>query len=145
MGIGRAGRLLNIGEGRIRTSVGDVVPDGVVEEQGVLQDDADVPPQGFLLELPQIASIQPDRTLSGIVKAHQQSHQRGFTRAAGPDNSDGLPWFDVKVDALQYRAVGLLIMEMHIVEYNFPLNVMNILRIGRPFLRCGRRCSPRTR
>src|SRR6202030_3568015 len=80
--------LLDIGAGRARTAVGDVVVDRVVEQHGVLRHDADRPPQALLRDIVDVLSVDFDRAGIDFVKTEEQARDRRFPGAARADDRD---------------------------------------------------------
>src|SRR5271170_6796471 len=69
---------------------GDVLVDGAIEEQALLQDDADVPAQPSRIDLAQIRSVQQNLSLVRQIEALDQLGERRFARAGRADDADDL-------------------------------------------------------
>jgi hypothetical protein len=65
-------------------AVGDVVFDGVVEQHGVLQDDADAGAQGLLLHVADVLAVDPDVSAGHVVEAEQQARMVDLPAPDGP-------------------------------------------------------------
>ena len=69
---------------------GDVLVDGAIEEQALLQDDADVPAQPSRIDLAQIRSVQQNLPFVRQIEALDQLGERRFARAGRADDADDL-------------------------------------------------------
>src|SRR5690606_35544076 len=106
--IAGAGGALDFWKGGGGLSVGDVVEDGVIEEERILKHDADMPSEGTLSERAQVLAIQQDASFPRIIEAHEECHQRGLAGAARADDRNGFTGADMKVDSGKERLVTLL-------------------------------------
>ncbi len=83
--------------------VGDVLPDGPGEEEGLLLDDADLLAQVAPRILPQLHPVQEDAPAGVVVEARQQVDQGGLARAGAPQDAHHLARGCVEIDPLQDR------------------------------------------
>ena len=79
--LARCGGLQNLGAAGARLAVGDVVPDGPVEQQRLLQYETDLPAEGLLLEEFHIDAVDFDGSGVGIVEARNQVDDGGLACA----------------------------------------------------------------
>lgn len=113
--LGEARRLLDLGAGRRRAAIGHVVVDGVVEEDGVLRNDADGGAQARLGHLPDVLPVDQDRALADIIEAEQEPADRRLAGTAGADDGHGVPRLDGEAHLVQdtsFRIIG----ESHLAE-----------------------------
>ena len=83
-------RFLDLGGRRPGAAIGDVVVDRVVEQHGVLRNDADGRAQARLGDVADVLPIDPHRTPVDIVEAEQQAPDRRFAGAARANDRDRL-------------------------------------------------------
>ena len=84
VGVGGFGSGLDISSVRgVQLAVGDVLPDGGAEEDRVLEDDPDLPPQGLELVVLYVHPVDTDGALLGLVEAQDQADERGFAGSRG--------------------------------------------------------------
>src|SRR6185369_16587608 len=86
-----------------RRAVGDVVPDGVVEQHGILADYTSQCPQRRQCRLPRIDAVDENASRRGLVKPGQQIDERAFAGAAGADERDDVALARAEADVAQYR------------------------------------------
>ena len=98
----RLGDLLVRG---VEPPVGDIVPDRAAEEEHVLLDDTDVPPQGGERHVAHVDAVDRDPPRVQLVEAGKQRADRGLARAAGADERDGLARVQAQVDAVEHATV----------------------------------------
>ncbi len=106
----RARRGLDLGQRRVGTAVRDVVRDRVVEEHGVLRDQADVAAQRPQRHVADVEVVDEDGPVGHVVEARQQVDERRLARAAEADDGDDLAGIDPERDAVEHRppfAVGV--------------------------------------
>src|SRR5258706_7495878 len=96
-------------------AVGDVVEDGVVEEDGVLRDDADRLAQARLRDIAQVLAVDADGARIDVVEAEQEARDRRLAAARRSDDGDGAAGRDGEGDALEDRP-PLVVAEAHILE-----------------------------
>ena len=86
---------------------GDVVADGVLEDEGALGDEGGV---GGDLVAGQVAYVHPvvaDGAVVGVDQAHEQGGEGGLARAGGADDGDGAAGGDVEVEAVEDGGAGV--------------------------------------
>ena len=98
---------------RVRRAVPDVVGDGAVEEEVVLQHDAEMAaivgqPQGH-----QIAAVHADDTPVRPVERHDEADERALARPGRSDQRRGRPGRRRERDVLQHRHAGV-VLEPHV-------------------------------
>ena len=81
--------------GRVEAAVPDVLPDGAVEQPGILQHHAEHLPELAAVEIADIVSVHQDSTRIDIVEPHKQLDHGGLAGAGRADNGDFLPGLHV--------------------------------------------------
>ena len=71
-------------------AVGDVVGDGVLEQDGFLGNDADLSAEAADAQVADVVAVDRDRPLVHVPEPGQQVHERGLAAAVGADQGDGL-------------------------------------------------------
>ena len=94
-GCGSADDLLICGTGGAE---GDIFADGIGEEGGLLEDDADLGAEGVEGGAADVAAIDADETGGGVVKAGQEADDGGLAGAGGAEQGDDLTGLDGEVD-----------------------------------------------
>ena len=135
-GLGGGHDLFDAGVG---TPVGDVVADGDREEEGLVEDHADVGPQAGQRQVTDIVVVDVDRTVAHVVEAgHQPGH--GGLAAAGPaDQRHRLPRPQMQVEAGQHVGIPAVfdrqghpavgpVGEAHVLEPHVALAVGQVHR-----------------
>ena len=112
---GGDGRLHNLLHRGVRHAVGDVLGDGAVEQEGILQHQGNLAAQGRQGHAADVLPVNPDCPLQGVVKPFQQGNQRGFPLPGGPHNGQHPPGGRRKAHVLQHGLL-LLIAEAHLLE-----------------------------
>ena len=102
------GRGLGIGER-------DVGGHAVVEQQRVLEHDADGMPDVVQRELPDVDAVDRDAAVSDVVEPHEQTGDRRLARPGGPDDRHRLPGLELEVEPPQDRH-GRVVAEVDVVE-----------------------------
>ena len=87
--------------GNVRLSVGDVVAHGVVEQDGVLGDDADLPPQRGQRDVAHVVAVDQDAAAAHVEEARDQVHQRALAGAARAHDGQHLALLHLQVDVAQ--------------------------------------------
>ena len=110
-----AGRFLDLLAAGLRPAVADVIEDRVVEQDGVLRDDADGRTQAVLGHLADVLTVDLDIAGIQVVEAEQQPADGGFAGAGMTDDGDRPSGRHVEGDALQDRP-PLIVTEADILE-----------------------------
>ena len=105
--VGGAGGLLDLFLGGIGAGEADVDGDGIVEEEGLLGDHADVGGEGSEGEVTQVDAIETDAALLGVIEARNEVGEGGLTGAAGADEGGELAGLDGEIDILEGDRAGL--------------------------------------
>jgi hypothetical protein len=114
--LGALGRALDGLPARVRIRVGDVVRDRVREQERVVVDDRDLPPQRGEVDPAQVGAVDPHAALRRVVEARQQLDQRGLARAGRADERHRGARLDHEVDVVE-DLLGLLgVAERDVVE-----------------------------
>ena len=85
----------------VRPGVEEVVPDGPVEQVGLLADDPDMAAQEGQVQLPDVMAAEGDRPSCRIIEPGDQVDQGGLAGARGPDHGDAVPAPELKGDIRQ--------------------------------------------
>src|SRR4030042_6280087 len=91
-----------------------------MEQEYILQDNADLLAQTFKCELADIIAIQSDATRGDIIKAGNQAYQSGFPHPSRTHQGDYLVGWDIQINILQDGGFGR-IFKIHILEGDIPL------------------------
>ena len=102
-------------------AVGDVLGDGAGEDDAVLRDNADLPPQGTEGDGLNVQSVDADSAGLRGVEAREQGEQGGFAAAVAADNGDGLALGDGEIDTAQGGGGGVGIGKRQVLEANLRL------------------------
>lgn len=81
------------------------IADARVEEESVLEDDADVLAQRFHRHVAHIPTVREYAASVGIVEAGEEACDRHLARAARPDEREQLPGFNSKGNIVQRRTI----------------------------------------
>ena len=84
VGVGVAGRLDDLFIGGLQPAVADVLGNRAREQQGLLQDQADLIAERTQGEFAGVNVVQKDPPALGIVKTGNKADERGLARAVGP-------------------------------------------------------------
>ena len=107
VGVGNLGSVHYLLVGSTVDAEGDVVVDGVVEENGLLVHIAHEGTQVVLGELPDVGAVDHDRALLHVVEAWQQVGQRCLAAAALSHQGHGLAARYVEVDAVDHPLLAV--------------------------------------
>lgn len=124
MGLGGFGGSNNIRAGGIGSSVGDVFGDGSEEEEGFLEDDADVLAVLGDGEGANIVSVDDDGAFLGIVEAADEIDEGAFACAAGADESDHFAGLDFEIDVVE--DFSGTVAEGEITDVDFAANASGV-------------------
>ncbi len=113
--LGGLGRGLDLGVGRVEAPVADVLPDRVVEDEGVLRHDRDLVYERLDLGLPQIDAIDRDPSLLRIVEARHEVHERRLAAARRADDRRHLARPCREAHVLEDGLLGV-VAERHVLE-----------------------------
>ena len=102
MGISQASRPHNLLTGRFGICECNVFTHRAAEQQWILRNNADLATQGIQLDLGDVIAIDQDSTLTRLIQARQQLHQRALATAALADDADEGPRLDLEVDILEH-------------------------------------------
>ena len=114
---GRAGRGLHFLLRQVRCGDAQVLPQRPGEEEGLLQHDADIPPQMRQPDLPDIRSADgdPPAVFRKGIQPVQQVHHGGFARAGAAQDTQGGSGGNRQVDIVQHLRAAF-IGEGHMLE-----------------------------
>ena len=108
-------RLFYFGIAGIPAAVANVVPDGIVEQHGVLRHHADRGPQRRLRDVADILAIDQNPAARDVIETKQQARDGGFAGAGRSDDRDRLAGRHLKTEAFEERTLGI-VREPHILE-----------------------------
>ena len=91
VGVRRPCRGRDLLDARIGRSVRDVAGNRVVEQHGVLRDNADLAAQRRELHAPDVDAVDEDLAGADVVEPRQQVDECGLAGAAAPDHGNHLP------------------------------------------------------
>ena len=94
VGAGGAGGGDDFGRRCVGPAVGDVLGDRAVEQERLLQHDADVAAILFDRERADVGAIDENRAVGDVVEAADEIHERALAGAAGADEADHFARFD---------------------------------------------------
>ncbi len=106
VGIGGLGGRDHLGLGGIRAAEEQVLAHRAVEEEDILQDDADLPAQALEGVIVQVAAIQGDGAVGHVVEAGDQADQGGLAHAGGSDQGHHGFGGGLQADILQDADAG---------------------------------------
>ena len=86
---------------------GDVLANGVAEQECLLRNKADVLAQHFERELANRPPIDQHRAFGRVVDARNQRHQRGLARSGWSDDRQAGAFGHAQVDVLQHRFIAV--------------------------------------
>ena len=101
--------------GGVGAAVGDVGPDRVGEEEGVLEHHPERRPQLRQTQLPHRHAAEAHPPVLRVVEAGEQLGDRRLARARRPDQRHGLPRLDVQRQPVEHR-LAARVTEPHVVE-----------------------------
>ncbi|MNF61828.1 hypothetical protein D3C84_434920 [compost metagenome] len=107
VGIGNVCRGLNLGQGRRRVAVADVLFDAAEKQRRGLRDQSETTTQVQWIKLCQGHAIEQNTPVSRVVKTQQQVIHRRFSGAGRPDQSKGFTGVDRQtqtIDGIAFRS-----------------------------------------
>jgi len=123
-GVGKLGGALDLLAGSIRLAVGDVLPEGPVEEHALLQDVADLLAKRLLLEAPDVDAVDANNAIARIVETWHETDDGGFADAGGTDQGRDLAGLDAERHVLDDLLAGS-IAKRHVVELDLALELLD--------------------
>ena len=106
MDTGQARGLFDLRRAGRGLAIGDVVIDGIVEQHGVLGNDANGLAQAVLADLADILAVNFDRAAGDVVKAEQQAREGRFTGPRRPDDGHRAAGRHLEGDVFEDWPVG---------------------------------------
>ncbi len=97
------GRAPDVVVGRVGPAVRDVGPHRVGEEEGVLEDDADLAAERIERDVAHVDAVDRDRALLHVVEAREQQAHRRLARTRHADECDGLAGRDAQREVGEHR------------------------------------------
>src|SRR5262250_3393903 len=116
VGLSHARRPLDVRLARSRAAIGDVVTDGVGEEESLLGDNAYEGAQGGYGEITEIVAVERDASHLHVVEARHQVHERAFARPRHAHEGDHLALGHAERDVDQGVLGGIGIAEGDALE-----------------------------
>src|SRR5215204_467846 len=120
VGLREPGGLLDLLLGGVRPAERDVLAHRVREEERILRDDPDLPPQGDQLRLPHVETVDGHPAGGGVVEPRNQGRERRLAGARVADQCDCAAGLELEVDVAEHRALEV-IAEGDMLEANTPL------------------------
>ena len=102
----------------MRRSVRDVAGNRVVEQHGLLGDDADLRPQRRQRHLAYVDPVDQNRAARHVIKPRQQIHHRRLAGPAAADDRDHLAGRYPQRDVAQNPVQSLVVAEADVAELN---------------------------
>jgi len=109
-------------EGGAGLRVADVVGDAHLEEQGLLEHDAELPAHARLRDVLHVDAVDPHGALLHVVEAHEQRENRRLAAPRGADQRDRLAGLDVDVEVVE-DDLARLVPEGDLVEVHLAAHV----------------------
>src|SRR5690349_8578852 len=81
----------DFGTGGIRLPIGDVAPNGPVEQNRFLQDQTDLVAKRFLSEIPDVLIVDSNGPRGWVIETWDEPHDRTLARASGAHQCRSLP------------------------------------------------------
>ena len=103
VGLGRARGGLDVGVGRIRLPVRDVVAHALGEQEAVLEHDADLRSQRLERHVAHVDAVDAHGTGGDVVEARDEQRDRRLPRSRRADDRDTLARLDRELEALEHR------------------------------------------
>src|SRR5262249_53509630 len=88
VGMSELGRRHDLGVGRLRPAVADVVADRAVQQRGVLRDHGDLRAQALLRDRGDVLAVDQDTAAFEVEEAQQQIYHRRLAGAGTADQAD---------------------------------------------------------
>ena len=114
----------------LRVPEGDVLEDGSVEEDGVLEDVADLVAKRLDSVVAHVFAVDQDAAGVGVVEARNQADDGRFAAARGADDADELAGLDVEGDVGEDGGLGV-VAEGHVAEFDLALEGLGLEAVGR--------------
>ncbi len=112
---GRDGGCDDVGFARAGAAVGDVLAHRAIEQEHVLRDPADLAAQPVQRITGEVAAVETDLSLRGLVEAQQQLDQRRLATAGRTDQRERLSRAYLEIDAAQHLG-AVRIRKVEIVD-----------------------------
>src|ERR1700733_5533809 len=128
--------------GRTRSAIPDILHETAMKQGRVLWDESYGSSQALLGDFTNILLIDADGPLYHVVHAQQKAHERGFSGATRPHESDALPCRDGQLEVLDDiasmpRLGRCVICKGNALEMNPALRHLQLRRAGPVLDRCG--------
>ena len=111
-----AGGRLHVGVGRVRPAVGDVLTDGAAEQGGLLQHDADLPPQRLQRDAADVGAVDGDAAGGDVIEARDQVDDRALAGPGRADDGQRLGGSGAEAHLAQHRRADPEVAEGHPLE-----------------------------
>ncbi len=121
---------LQLGVVGIGAGEADVVAHPPGEQERLLGHHAELRAQRVQRDPAQVAAVDADRAVVGVVEAADQLGDGGLARAGLADEGHGLAGRDPQVDVVQHRPVGL-VSEAHAAQLDLAMDRGQLVRVGR--------------
>ena len=104
-----------------RAAEGDVVRDRAREEEPLLRDDPELPPERGLRDVAEIGPVDRDSSVARVVEAREQLRDGRLPGSRVADERDGRPHRDVEVEVVE-DVRELAVAEAHMLEADVSLD-----------------------
>ena len=130
------GGVEDLGLSGVGASEGDVLRDGVGEEESLLGDEADVVTEVGERVFADGAAVDEDGSRRRVVEAGDEADQRGLAGASGADDGEGRSRGDAEVDVVEDFGASGWIGEVEVAEGDVAMELGYVgLRLSPGF--CG--------
>ena len=130
VGADRGRGLLDLGPLRVGPAERDVVGDRPAEEEPLLRDDPELPPQRLLRDLAKVGAVDRDATVARVVETREELGDGRLSGSRVTDERDGGACGNVEVEVVQ--DVGeLAVAEPDVVEADMSLDRGELARVVR--------------
>ena len=129
VGVGQFGRGHHLFIAGVGSAKADVVHHRVVEEEGVLQHDADLAPQAGQGHIPHVDAVDAHRPLTHIVKAGDEADDGGLARARGAHQGHGLARVCMQAHISQHR-LARIVLGPDVIEFDLTLDGRHLHGVG---------------
>src|SRR5579863_2349627 len=98
-----------------------------MEQNRLLEHQADLPAQRFLREGTDVLAVDRDGACGGVVEARDQADHGALSRSREAHQGGRLAWLDSYVEVPQYMSVGI-VAEIDIFKLDAPLKTRSLPR-----------------
>ena len=114
---------------RVRRAVADIIHDGAVKEEHILQHDGVIAAQAADFQIANIRAVHEDAAAVHVVEALQQRNDGRLARARRADNRRHRPRFRGEGNVAQHALFVVRVAEGHVFKLDFTLAAPEINRV----------------